>query len=150
MIELGDLLVSLESHAAASGHFERVNRHEPKSAPGNGVYAAIWLDAGRPCRSSGLASTSYLIVANIRVGLGMLVEPQDEIDENVYAAVDALMSAYNADFTLDGQIRSVDVLGAEGQPLSFQAGYLAQDSKHYRIIVLKVPMIVNDAFTQTP
>ncbi|MFD6619983.1 hypothetical protein ACFWFB_32600, partial [Streptomyces albidoflavus] len=53
------ILDGVESHAAASGWFERVNGHEPKSAPTTGgLTAAVWIDSIAPVLSSGLASTT--------------------------------------------------------------------------------------------
>lgn len=145
------ILEALESHAVASGHFERVNRHEPKNAPGNQLTAAIWVQRIAPAAlASGLAATAALLVVNVRVYSNMLAEPQDAIDPNVMGAVDALMTAYSGDFTLDGLVRNVDLLGAHGEGLSAQAGYLEQDKKMFRIVTLTVPLVVNDVWSQTP
>lgn len=144
------ILDAVVSHALASGHFERVNQHEPKSAPGNGLSAAVWVDRVGPARGSGLAMTSALLVLNVRLYTSMLSEPQDAIDPNLMAAHDALMTAYSGAFTLGGLVRSVDLLGAAGTPLSSQAGYLNQDSKLFRVITITLPVIVNDCWEQAP
>lgn len=139
---------ALVSHAMASGLFERVNGHEPKNAPGNGVSAAVWGDRIEPVKSSGLDSTSLRVSFNVRVYSSMTQEPQDAIDPNILAAVAALMSAYSSDFTLDGEARHLDLLGQYGAGLSAQAGYLNQDSRLYRVMTLTVPVIFNDVFEQ--
>ena len=145
------ILAAVESHALALGHFDRVNRHEPKSAPGNGLTAAIWVQNLRPvAAASGLTSTSARLELSVRVQMGMLAEPQDEIDTRILVAVDALMAAYSGDFELGGQIRNVDLLGALGDPLAADAGYLEQDSKLYRVVVISLPIIVNDLYVQAP
>lgn len=145
------VLEALESHAAAAGHFERVNRHEPKNAPGRGLTAAIWVQQIQPAaRASGLAATAAVVVVNLRIYSNMLQEPQDAIDPNMVAAVDALMNAYNGDFTLDGLIRNVDILGEFGEGLSAQAGYLEQDRKMFRVMTLNLPLIINDVWSQVP
>lgn len=131
------------------GLFERVNGHEPKNAPGNGLTAAVWLDRilSAPA-GSGLAATSGVLVFNVRCYTSMLTEPQDAIDPNLAAAAVVTMAAYTGDFDLGGTVRNIDLLGATGQSLSGQAGYLNLDSKLYRVITLTVPAIVNDMWDQ--
>jgi hypothetical protein len=80
----------------------------------------------------------------------MLAEPQDAIDPAMLDAVDLLCGAYSAGFTLGGALRSIDLLGTYGAPLSAKAGYLTQDSKLYRVMTITLPCIVNDLWTQTP
>lgn len=144
------ILQAVESHALAAGRFDRVNRHEPKKAPGKGMHAAIWVDRIAPYRgSSGLVSTSVVVVLNVRIYTSMLREPQDEIDPEIVDAVDALMTAYSADFDLGvAQVRNVDLLGASGFSLSAQAGYLNQDSRLFRVVTITLPVIVNDVWGQ--
>lgn len=146
------IIDAIVSHALASGQFERVNGHEPKAAPGNGLSAAVWVDSVGPARNqSGLAATTALVVFNVRLYSPMLAEPQDAIDPNLTGALDALMTAYSADFELGGNVRNIDLLGtASGNraPLSAQAGYLNQDGKLYRVYTITLPVVVNDAWTQ--
>lgn len=145
-----DLIRRVADHALTLGVFDAVNRHEPKAKPGNGISAAVWVDQITPIPSSGLVSTSVRFAVQVRLYTNMLAEPQDMIDPNLVAACDALMGAYSADFTLGGQVRSVDLLGAHGVPLSAQAGYLNVDGALFRVITITVPLIVNDAWEQTP
>jgi len=145
------IIQAAESHAAALGHFERVNRHEPKNAPGNGLTAAIWVQRVAPlARASGLAATSALLTLNVRIYTSMLAEPQDDIDPAAVDAVDALMNAYNGDFTLGGLVRNVDLLGQYSSGLDAQAGYLEQDRKLFRVMTIALPLVVNDVWTQVP
>ncbi len=150
-LDLQPLLDALVSHAAASGHFQRVNQHEPKSAPGNGLTAAIWFQTiGPAIGGSGLASTSPRVELRVRIYQNALMQPQDAIDPMVTAATSALMTAYSGDFSLGGLVRQVDLLGAYGTALSAQAGYLDVDGKKYRVVDVTVPLIVNDVFDQAP
>lgn len=143
------ILEAAVSHALASGHFERVNAHEPKNAPGNGLTAALWAQSLSPVRgASGLLKTSARLVLNVRVYSNMLQEPQDAIDPAVIAAVDALMDAYSGDFELGGNVRNVDLLGQAGVPLSAEAGYLNQDGRMYRVMTITLPLIINDVWSQ--
>lgn len=147
---LADQLVTAVADPVAQlGIFERVTRHEPKNAPGSGLTAAIWVQRIDPLGpGSGLDETSVKVEMNIRMSTNMLAEPQDEIDPKIMTAAFQLMGAYSGDFTLGGLIRSVDLLGMYGTPMSAQAGYLTHDQKLYRIMTLIIPLIINDVFDQ--
>ena len=147
-LDAAQIIDAVVSHAAASGWFDRVNQHEPKNAPPYGLTAAVWVDEIRPAQSSGLDSTSALLVLNVRLYTSMLQEPQDAIDPNLVAASSVLFAAYSGDFSLGGEARHVDLLGAEGAPLRARAGYLNQDQKLYRVMTITLPVIVNDAWDQ--
>lgn len=144
------ILDGIVSPMLASGLFSRVNQHEPKSAPGGGLTAAVWLDNTAPAvGGSGLAATSLRLVFKVRLYTSMFAEPQDAIDPDMLRALDALMSAFSDGFTLGGAVRQVDLLGAYGVPLSSQAGYLNQDGKLMRIIDITLPLICNDVWAQS-
>lgn len=147
-IILKDLLNHVVSHVQTTGYFERVNQHEPKNAPGSGVSCSIWVDSIEPV-GSGLASTTVRIVFNIRIYSSMVQEPQDEIDINLTDALSALFDEYSGDFTFGGAVQCIDLLGKEGISLSAKAGYLNQDNKLYRVYTITLPVIVNDAWTQS-
>jgi hypothetical protein len=138
---------ALESHAQASGLFDRVGGHEPRNGPGNGLTVAFWFAGLAPVQTSGLASTSVRLIFTARIYLPALMEPQDAIDPTVIAATDALMAAYSGDFTLGGLIREVDLLGQHGQQLSALPGWLPGESP-FRTVDITIPMVINDLFTQ--
>lgn len=141
----------LTSHAETLGVFDRVNGHEPKSAPGAGITAAFWVDSVEPISAgSGLAATAGRVALNARVYTSMLQQPEDLVDPRVVEAVDLLLAAYSGDFELGGSVRNVDLLGAHGAPLSAKAGYLNQDGKLYRVMTVVIPLIVNDVWSQVP
>jgi hypothetical protein len=144
------ILAALEDHAATTGRFERVNGHEPKNAPGNGLSAAFWLQRIGPVMGfhSGLDSTSALLVWQCRLSLNMLYEPQDSIDPVLMGAAAALIGEYAGDFTLGDLVRCVDLRGMAGQPLGGEAGYLPQDGKLFRAYTLTIPLIFNDAWAE--
>lgn len=145
------LFNAMESHALETGLFETVNGHEPKSAPGNGLTAAVWSQEIGPAPSeSGLAATTGLVTFYLRIYQNMLMDPQDAIDPLVISAVDALFTAYSSDFTLGGLIRNVDLLGASGTTLRAIAGYISQDGKLFRCMTITIPLIINDVWGQSP
>lgn len=152
------ILDAVVSHAMSLGVFERVNQHEPKNAPGNGITAAVWIQRIRPA-PSGLSATSAYIVWTVRLYVPMMQEPQDQIDPAAIRAVDALLNAYTGEFELgldqtavgaeSGTVRCVDLLGNQGgEPLSAEAGYIEVGTTMYRSIDVTVPVIVNDVWTQ--
>lgn len=141
---------AVASHAMALGEFERLTQHEPKGAPGQGLSVAFWVQAIGPIPiASGLAETTLRLEITCRFYQPMLVEPQDEIDPRIMRAVAALFKAYHADFTLDGLVRNIDLLGAHGVGLSGQAGYQTIDRTLYRVMTIVVPLII-DAWPQVP
>lgn len=144
-----DITNAIHSLLASRGYYDRVSMHEPKNAPGNGITAAAWFDNMVPIQSSGLNVTSVLAAWNIRLQTNMIAEPQDEIDPNLLEALEDTLDAINGDFDLGiDQIRSVDLLGAHGQPLTSSAGYVNQDKTLYRAILITLPLIVNDCWEQ--
>lgn len=147
---ISDLLNAIITGSMATGMFAQTSMHEPKTAPGAGLNCAIWVDTIKPVRSSGLDQTSGLVSFYIRVYNSMLAEPQDDIDPAILNAVSTLMAAYTGDFDF-GQIadvRNIDLLGQYGDGLSAQAGYLEIGNKMFRVMVINLPVIVDNMFTQ--
>lgn len=151
-LDTSALIDAVASHAAQLGYFDAVNQHEPKSAPRNGLTAAVWVQHLGPVpTNSGLAATSARLELRVRLYQSMLQEPQDMIDPNLVAAADALLAAYSGDFTLDGRVHKVDLLGSAGEPLQARAGYLRMESgRMYRVLDVTLPLLVNDVWEQVP
>lgn len=148
-IDYGAIRDALISVAQASGHFDDVNGHEPKSAPGSGLYCHVFASSLSPVRAGGLNSTSVRLVWNMQVRCSMKREPEDSIDIDCAEAAHALLADLSGDFDMDVTgVRCIDLLGAFGEPLGWMAGYIEQDSVIYRIFDVQVPVIVNDALSQ--
>ena len=144
------LFDQVKSHAMTLGVFDRVNTHEPKNPPGNGLSCSIWTDVIEPLPdASGLGATSGRVAFHVRVFSSMLAEPQDDIDPQILIAVTTLIGEYSGHFTLGGTVRDVDLLGAHGEPLKAQAGYLDIARKLYRVMVITLPIIINDLWVQS-
>jgi hypothetical protein len=138
------------SYALASGRFDQVNQHEPKNAPGNGVYCSVWVQTITPYKRSGLAATTGVLLLNSRIYTSFTQQPFDMIDPNITSAVCDLMGALSGDFDF-GQIANVqmvDLLGASGMKMQAQAGYVEIDKHVYRVMTLAIPIIINDMFAQ--
>ncbi len=145
--EINAIMDSMVSHALSLGVFERVNQHEPKSAPG--MSCAIWCNGLGPAPGqSGLAATTGLLTFMVRIYMSALQQPYDMIDPDMLATTSKLIGAYTGDFTFSGRVRDIDLHGMTGQPMSGVAGYLSQDNKLYRVMTITVPLIVNDVWEQ--
>lgn len=139
------------SQAQGLGLFENVLGHEPVSAPGSGLTYAVWVARLAPVPAgSGLIAGTGRLELNGRVFMPADTEPQDDVDTAVTDAVDKLMAALFADFTLGDTVRNVDLLGAHGTPLSAQFGFTRFDSTTYRVATLTIPLIANDVWTEAP
>jgi hypothetical protein len=150
-METDALIDAVVSHALASGNFENVNQHEPKSSPGHGITAAVWVQHIVPLpQQSGLNATAGRILFQVRLYSNMLAKEEDQIDPNLIKACDDLMEAYSGDFTLDGLVNSIDLLGRHGVPLSAQSGYMQVERGWYRILDIDVPLILDDIWSQNP
>jgi len=147
---INQVIDKIVSYALASGRFDSVNGHEPKSAPGNGVVFAVWAQDINPARLSGQAATSIVVRFQGRIYIPFTQQPFDMIDPQVLAATTDLMGAFSGDFDLGGvaDVREVDLLGANGTKLSAQAGYVEIDRRMYRIMTINIPIVINDAFSQ--
>ncbi len=149
-MDVGGIYAQVVSHAKRLGVFERVLTHEPKAAPGHGLTCSIWLSSLEPVSlASGLAVTSLRLELSVRVYENFLAEPPDEIDKRLLNATAKLMASYSGDFELGGEAMEIDLLGTYGNGLRAEGGYLDQDKKIYRVVVITLPIIIADVLTQT-
>ena len=149
-LDVNTIFAQITSHAKLLGKFVNVTSHEPKSAPGNGLTCAIWLRGITPVpEGSGLTQTSARVEFSIRIYQNFLAQPEDGIDKKLLDAASILMNEYSGDFELGGNVWFVDLLGTYGAPLAAEAGYLDQDGKKYRVLVITLPVIVDNVWTRT-
>jgi hypothetical protein len=148
-VAVNQVIDKMVSYALASGRFDSVNGHEPKSAPQNGITCAFWFQTIKPAKS-GQAATSATVVYMGRIYIRFNQQPFDAIDPQAVAATTDLMGAFSGDFNFGGvaNVRAVDLLGMEGTPMQANAGYIEIDRVMYRCITITIPIIINDAFTQ--
>lgn len=148
-VDIDTILAQVTSHAQTLGVFERVNGAEPENAPGNGLTGAVWVQEIGPDRTgSGLASTSMVLLLNVRLYLPVNNLAPETLDPQMVKALDLLFAAYIGDFTLGGNVRNVDVRGAKGTPLSGRAGYQQIDEAVYRVFTITLPLVVNDVWAE--
>lgn len=150
-LDIPGIIAALESPARSIGAIEDVSTVEPKSAPGDGIYAAIWLQDITPIPGdSGLASVSVNLIFIARVMKRMLSLPYGQIDPDLLAAANSLMNAYAGGFTLGGEVQSIDLLGRYGTKMAGKAGYLTLDKSMFRVIDISLPLVINDVWSQVP
>jgi hypothetical protein len=144
------LVDALASNALATGLFETVNGHQPESVPTTGLTCGIWVQDIRPAPgASGLSETTVDVIFNVRIYTSAVQQPYDAIDPNMIDAAFTLCASYSADFTLDGVVMAVDLLGAYGPEMGGQAGYVKQnDSTILRVMTITLPLLIDDLWEQ--
>jgi hypothetical protein len=150
-LETRRYMEALASHAASSGHFTGGELGDIGSTPDNtGLTFVIWPGPGNPIPGrSGLNATSVAINFMLRIFRSVNSDPLGEIDPEMIDATDALLNAYTGDFTLDGLVAEIDLLGQYGTSLSWDSGYIEMDSStRFRIVDITIPLIINDVWTQ--
>lgn len=149
-LNIQSILDVVVSHALSTGYFEAVNQYESKQSPGNGITGAVWVDRVTPIKTSGLANTSVRVELQFRLYSSTLIEPYDDIDPQLTTVLDTLMRAYCGDFELGSQVRHIDIFGAYGSPLESRSGYINLDGKEFRVFSIRLPLIVDDLWSQSP
>lgn len=148
---INQVLDKIVSHGLATGRFDAVNQHEPKSAPQSGITASCWVQTVKPAgRGSGLDATTGVLILSFRIYMSFVSQPFDAIDPALTAAVTEMMGAMSGDFDFGGvaDVRALDLLGMYGTTLSATAGYVEIDRKMFRVMTVTIPVIVNDMFSQ--
>ncbi len=137
------------SIAQRSGYFDTTQGHEPKNAPGRGVHFNVVYGGKKPAKS-GLSSSSVVAIYLLRVSCSMLREPQDSIDVDLCVAADAIWDGVHGGYKFDGiaGVRCGDLFGSEGDSMVDESGYITYDKEMHRVIEIRVPVIINDAYNQ--
>ena len=149
-LEIDDILNVVVTHAQNSGWFQTVNTHESKQSSTNGLTAGVWVERIDPIKSSGLNSASVRLELEMRIYNSTMAEPYDAIDSNLTKAVDALFTSYIGDFELGGEARHIDIFGAYGQGLGVRVGFMNMDGREFRVFQIKIPVILNDIWSESP
>lgn len=132
--------------------FVDVLDYESRATVPDGILAAVYFNALRPAPAdSGLSATSGVLVLNARLYVSTVRQPYGTVERSIVKAAQQLIAAITASYTLGGNVRNVDLLGAGGVPLAAEGAYVPSlDGKLMRVITITVPSIVNDAWGQTP
>lgn len=137
-------------HLVSTGLFESVQDHERTSASTGGLTADVWLAPIKPLApQSGLAITSALLTLQVRIYLNAM-PPAANLEQTIGGAADVLMAAYNTDFTFDGIVSWIDLLGEYSGGLVGEPGFVTVGDVFYRCITFTVPCVIDDAWPQSP
>jgi hypothetical protein len=147
---IATLYDQLVSHAETLGVFDAgVNPAEPWSTPGDGVWCAFTAPSITPVgAASGLAATTVRLEFKAVCGCSALMRPVGRADQVVFSAAAQLLNAYSGAFTLGGNVRNVDLLGAHGAPLSGAPAWLMIGEHQFRVYEIVLPLVENDVFSQ--
>lgn len=138
------------THLQSLGLFEQVNGAAADVSPGYGLVVTNEFVDMVPVRSSGLAAVSVRLLFAQTILTAQEQEPADAIDPQVLTAAGLVFGSYIGAFTLGGLVRYVDVFGSDGEPLRARAGYGTVAGVKARAVVLDVPVVVNDPWTEAP
>lgn len=140
MNTLFDTLKSMQSYLAASGRFRGgVGIGEPKAPPAD-WYAALICDESEVIGTT-LSGTIERRTVTVRAYHNMLDDAeQTELDMSAMYA--ALLSAFLGDFDLGGSIRQVEPVGTRTS-----LGYITIGTTMYRVMDIKVNLVVDDSAT---
>ena len=149
------IIDALASKLAASGYYDQVNQFEAENPPNTSVRAGVWITDVRPDpKRSGLRTTAFLLVFNVRLYFPMM-DPPDQLDPRALDAASAFFESLWGDFDLSGpsgtapvKINCVDLQGMAGITPRITPGYTAIGEQWLRTLTVTAPVIVNDVFTQ--
>lgn len=151
-----DIITELLTVGQRLGIFDSVQGHEPKAAPSDhGLHLAMHGVRITPVPEvSGAGTVSVRLEFQLGVMTNMLGEPQDGIEPEVMGAAGMLMAALAGGFTLHGEAMAVDLLGAYGEGLRAEAGYVSigggqgdgAGTRLFRIMNVFVPVILADCW----
>lgn len=145
---LTPIVVAARDHALATGRFETVNGHEPDPPViSPGITAAVWPQEGAAVAGPGLRTTGIRQVLWLRLFGAAHSQPRDDIDPAMMAALTHLLAAFHSDLTLGGLVRTIDIKGAQGQPLSWQAGWTLDH--RLRMITIRLPLVIDQLWQQS-
>lgn len=153
-LAVSDIYAGVVSHARRLGVFNKVLTHEPKAAPGNGLTCSIWLNSLEPVATvSGLAVTSLRLELSVRIYENFKAQPEDNIDPRILDAAAKLMASYTSDLRLTTTSPSsneaeIDLLGTYGDALRCEGAYLDVSGSLYRAVLITLPIVIYDVFTQ--
>lgn len=152
--DIKELAEGLLTRGAGLGIFDSVQGHEHQSAPdGDGLNLALFGAKMEPVGEiSGLNSLSVRVEFQMNILRTARTHPADMIDPETMGAAGRLMNALAGGYTLNGQAIAIDLLGAYGEKLRAEAGYVTigggQNSggNTFRVMSVFVPIILDDCW----
>ncbi len=148
-LDIAPLLDEFRSLCRRSGGFDFVAQHELRKAPAQKFALGAWWLRTKPIpQRSGLAATSLLVTLQARIYMPLQGDP-DKLDTEMWRRVDLIYAALHADIALTAQQHEIDILGAFGDGLTADGGWLPMpDNTPVRIGDINAPFVIDDAYAQ--
>ena len=125
--------------------------HEPRVPPSALPALALWLGPLEPIGDvSGLSEVSGRVTVQGRIFVCDAQKADDKSEVLLLTLESALLGAFAGAFTLGGEAMFCDLLGAYGQKLSAQPGYVDYSGAAYRVSECSFPIIIDPLWTEAP
>ncbi len=147
--DISTTLETIESYLSASGHVGAAQVGEPKHAPSEALFAAIYM-TGVSVVSTTLNKTIEVHTITIRLYADGLADPASVSELALAQAVSQITGDLLGEFDLGATIRNVDVAGQYGGNVSTQWGYVDVAKEIFRVADITLPLIVDDSATFAP
>jgi len=149
--EITATLRAVESYLLASGYFgSQAQIGEPKSPPGEGLTATVFMDRAGVAELTLGGKTIEQHVVTLRIYLNMLAEPQEDVELTLAKVVQEVISDLLGDYDLGATIRNVDAAGQYGTSVGTAWGYVDVGGVMFRIADVTLPLVVDDSATCAP
>ena len=150
--DISDTLDQVLSHAAASAHCDAWSLGEPITPPaGQRLHAAVYMrdtDTVSLYLDGGTLEVHNVI---LRLYRPVLREPIANSERELAQAASDLRQDLVEDFTLGAKVREIDVAGAiGGEGLGTEWGHVVIDNVMFRIVDIRIPIVVDDSATAAP
>jgi hypothetical protein len=148
--DIGNTLHAIETYVQKLGLFQSVAIGEPKSPPGQGFHAALWMQSVAISMIYAGGETRENHVIALRVYRDMLAEqtdPQLNLESEMASVLSKLMESLLGDTDLESTVMSIDAAGMDGSSMSATFGYTDVGGSMYRVVDINIPMIVNGSST---
>ena len=148
--DITNTLHAIETYVQKLGLFQSVAIGEPKSPPGQGFHAAVWMQSVSINMIYAGGDTRESHIVTLRVYRDMLAEktdPQLNLESEMATLLSKLMESLLGDTDLESTIMSIDAAGMDGAAMSATFGYTDVGGSMYRVIDISVPLIVNGSAT---
>lgn len=144
-------LERIASYLAADGKFRTVSIGEPKAlAPGAGLCAAVYMSRVAVSKVYVGGDTEEVHVVMVRLYRDMLLEPVKDMEVDIAAAVQRVLSDLLGDFDLGATVKGIDAAGMNGVGVGAEWGYVDLGGKLFRVADITLPVLVDGSATAAP
>ena len=141
VFDIATSMQTIKGHLMASGLFDTVMIGEPKSAPGSGLTASVFMERVA-VEELTLDKTIELHEVVVRFYTPELQQPTPIREDRLEKAVGSIEKAWFGDFTFGGTIRNIDIAD-----LVWEFGHVDIDRTEYRTVEVTLPLIVDGSAT---